>query len=183
MSYEGVYPTVLKKLFPPYWRLLVHVFLICIPENKGGLDQLNRIQTCAMVALVNNQDYNFSAFVFDNMKRMLENLKKEIFMLYPRFIQMILDEKYLDLVKSMNLLNLKLMGPHCFDTVKHQFLGKCPLEKFGKFGPVVGQVLAPTPLNATIAEEHDVQFVGVGVKPEIETGNLVTDDEETESET
>ncbi|KAJ0581189.1 hypothetical protein HanRHA438_Chr04g0177881 [Helianthus annuus] len=38
MSYEGEYPTVLKKLFPPYWRLLVQVFLFCISENKGGLD-------------------------------------------------------------------------------------------------------------------------------------------------
>ncbi|MFS7964279.1 hypothetical protein Hanom_Chr08g00748311 [Helianthus anomalus] len=37
-SYEGGYPTVAKKLFPPYWRLLVHFFLQCIAENKGGWD-------------------------------------------------------------------------------------------------------------------------------------------------
>ncbi|KAF5779195.1 hypothetical protein HanXRQr2_Chr12g0556501 [Helianthus annuus] len=42
MSYEGGYPTVLKKLFPPYWRLLVHIFLQCIAENKGGYGQLNK---------------------------------------------------------------------------------------------------------------------------------------------
>ncbi|MFS7938506.1 hypothetical protein Hanom_Chr05g00440511 [Helianthus anomalus] len=85
MSYEGDYPTVLKKLFPPYWRPLVHVFLLCISENKGELDQLNQIKTSAMVVLVNNWAYNFSAFVFENMKRMLENPKKKIFMPYPRF--------------------------------------------------------------------------------------------------
>ncbi|KAF5784606.1 hypothetical protein HanRHA438_Chr10g0430511 [Helianthus annuus] len=117
-SYEGEYHTVLKKLFPPYWRLLVHVFLLCISENKGGLDQLTQIQTSAMVALVNNWDYNFSAFVFDNMKRMLENQKKKIFMLYPRFVQTIIDEKYPNLVKSVNVLNRKLMGSNCFDKVK-----------------------------------------------------------------
>ncbi|KAF5811715.1 putative Longin domain-containing protein [Helianthus annuus] len=179
MSYEGDYPTVLKKLFPPYWRLLVHVLLFCLSENKGGLDQLNQIQASAMVALVNNWDYNFSAFVFDNMKSMLENPKKKIFMLYPRFIQMILDEKYPELVKSANVLNLKSMGPNCFDSMKrnrdsakrHQFLGKYPLKKHGKFGPVVGQVSAPKPLNATVA-----------VKPDIETENLVTDDEGIESD-
>ncbi|MFS7996998.1 hypothetical protein Hanom_Chr12g01136551 [Helianthus anomalus] len=49
MSYENEYPTVLKKLFPPYWRLLVHVFLLCISENKGGLDQLNQIQSSSML--------------------------------------------------------------------------------------------------------------------------------------
>ncbi|KAJ0501030.1 hypothetical protein HanRHA438_Chr11g0496201 [Helianthus annuus] len=54
MSYEGEYPTMLKKLFPPYWRLLVHMLLLCISENKGGLDQLNKIQTSVMVVLVNN---------------------------------------------------------------------------------------------------------------------------------
>ncbi|KAM0071208.1 hypothetical protein Hdeb2414_s0001g00022321 [Helianthus debilis subsp. tardiflorus] len=121
---------------------------------------------------------------------MLENLKKKIFMLYPRFIQMILDEKYLDLVKSPNVLNLKSMGPNCFETVKrnqesakrHQFLRKYDLEKHGKFGPVVSQVPAPIPLNVTVAEEHDVQFVGLGVKPEIEIEDLVTADEGTESE-
>ncbi|MFS7967072.1 hypothetical protein Hanom_Chr09g00781411 [Helianthus anomalus] len=86
MSYEGGYPTMLKKLFPPYWRLLVHFFLQCIAENKVGFDQLNKTQTSAIVALVNGWDFNFSAFIFDNMKKMLEYPKKKIFMLYPRFI-------------------------------------------------------------------------------------------------
>ncbi|KAF5809327.1 hypothetical protein HanRHA438_Chr04g0165961 [Helianthus annuus] len=167
MSYEGEDPTVLKKLFPSYWGLFVHVFLLYIYETKGGLDQLNQVQTCTLVALVNYWDYNFSAFVFDNMKSMLENPKKKIFMLYPWFIQMIFDEKYPDLVKSANV---------------HQFLGKYALEKHGKFRPIVGQLPAPTPLNATVAKEHDVQFVGVGVKPDIETEDLVTDDEGIESD-
>ncbi|MFS7946162.1 hypothetical protein Hanom_Chr06g00532781 [Helianthus anomalus] len=121
-------------------RFLVHVFLLCISVNKNGLDQLNQIQTSAMVALVNDRDYNFTTFIFDNMRRMLENPKKKIFMLYPIFVQMILDEKYPELVKSANLLNLKPMGPSCFDMVKrsresakkHQFLGKYPLDKFRK---------------------------------------------------
>ncbi|MFS7938503.1 hypothetical protein Hanom_Chr05g00440481 [Helianthus anomalus] len=134
---------VLKKLFPPYWRPLVHVFLLCISENKGGLDQLNQIKTSAMVALVNNWAYNFSAFVFENMKRMLENPKKKFFMPYPRFY---------------------------------------PLEKHGKFGPVVQQVLPPKPLNTTIAKEQDVQFVGVTVKPDVETEILVIDDKGTDSD-
>ncbi|MFS7918580.1 hypothetical protein Hanom_Chr03g00202841 [Helianthus anomalus] len=59
---------------------------------------------------------------------------------------MILDKKYPKLVKTSNLLNLKPIGLSCFDKVKrnresakkHHFLGKYPLEKFGKFGPVEG---------------------------------------------
>ncbi|MFS7976917.1 hypothetical protein Hanom_Chr10g00897971 [Helianthus anomalus] len=118
MSYEGDYPT-----------------------NKGGLDKLNQTQSSAMAASVNNWDCKYSAFIFDNMKKILENLKKKLFMLYPRFIQMILNAKYSGLVKSTNLLNLNPMGLECFDTVyknrdtakKHQFTGRIPLEKHGKF--------------------------------------------------
>ncbi|KAJ0932305.1 hypothetical protein HanPSC8_Chr04g0172131 [Helianthus annuus] len=51
-----------------------------------------------------------------------------------------------------------------------------------KFGPVVHQVPAPKPLNAIVAEEHDVQFVGLTVKPEIEIENLVTNDEGTDND-
>ncbi|KAF5811178.1 hypothetical protein HanRHA438_Chr04g0188051 [Helianthus annuus] len=51
-----------------------------------------------------------------------------------------------------------------------------------KFGSVVRQVPALKSLNATVAEEHDVQFVGVTVKPETETKILVTDDEGTDND-
>ncbi|MFS7935144.1 hypothetical protein Hanom_Chr05g00400001 [Helianthus anomalus] len=81
MCYEGGYPTILKKLFSPYWRLSAHFFLQCIAENKGRWDQLNKTQTSTIMALVNEWDYNFSAFIFDNMKKMLDDPKKKIFML------------------------------------------------------------------------------------------------------
>ncbi|KAJ0441473.1 hypothetical protein HanIR_Chr16g0798141 [Helianthus annuus] len=187
ISYEGGYPTVLKKLFPPYWRLLVHIFLQCIAENKGGFDQLNKTQAYTLVALVNSWDYNFSAFIFDNMKKMLEDPKKKVFMLYRRFIQMILDAKYPELVKSINHVNLKPMWPSCFENVykerkakQHNFVGRIPLEKHGRFGPVVLVVPAPQPLNATVAEEHDVQRTTTG-KAEIETEVLDSDSNEEES--
>ncbi|MFS7977802.1 hypothetical protein Hanom_Chr10g00908221 [Helianthus anomalus] len=161
MSYEGGYPTVLKKLFPPYWRLL-----------------LNKTPTSAIVALVNEWDYNFSTFIFDNMKRLLDDPKKKIFMLYPRFIQMILDERYPSLVKGPNFINLKPMGPGCFDNAcrnkrakHHNFEARFPLEKHGRFADIVqGAPVAPAPsivpvapvpplINAQIAEEHDVQLM------------------------
>ncbi|MFS7953170.1 hypothetical protein Hanom_Chr07g00615421 [Helianthus anomalus] len=175
MSYEGSCPTVLKKLFPPYWRLLVHFFLQCIAENKGGFDQLNKTQTSAIVALVNEWEINFSAFIFDNMKKMLEDPMKKIFMLYPRFIQIILDDRYPTLVKGPNFINLKPMGPSCFENAcrnkrakHHNFEGKFALEKHGRFADVMqGAPVAsvppvapvPPPINAQIAKEHDVHLM------------------------
>ncbi|MFS7912493.1 hypothetical protein Hanom_Chr02g00130591 [Helianthus anomalus] len=119
------------------------------------------------------------------MKKMLEDPKK-FFMLYPRFMQMILDVKYPELVKSTNHLNLKPMGPRCFENAcklrkakQHNFIGRIPLEKHGMFGLVIP---APRPLNATVAEEHDVQPKCAGEKAEIETEVLDTDEEESDDD-
>ncbi|MFS8023725.1 hypothetical protein Hanom_Chr16g01454831 [Helianthus anomalus] len=159
-------------------RLSVHFFLQCIAENKGGWDQLNKTQTSAIVALVNEWDYNFSVFIFDNMKKMLDDPKKKIFMLYPRFIQMILDEQYPTLVKGLDFIKLKPMGPGCFENAcrnkrakHHNFEARFQLEKHGRFAdvvqgapaapapPVVPVAPVPPPINAQIAEEHDVQHM------------------------
>ncbi|MFS7984307.1 hypothetical protein Hanom_Chr11g00984951 [Helianthus anomalus] len=60
----GTYPPLLKKMLPPYWRLLMHMFLLCFSENKGGSDQLNQIQASAFVALIEDWDSNYSSFLF-----------------------------------------------------------------------------------------------------------------------
>ncbi|MFS7904976.1 hypothetical protein Hanom_Chr01g00042351 [Helianthus anomalus] len=123
------------------------------------------------------------------MRKMLEDPKKKIFMLYPRFIQMILDERYLALVKGPNYINLKPMGPGCFENAcrnkraKHRnFEGRYALEKHGRFvDNVQGAPVAPAPpvipvapvppqINAQIAEEHDVRL--------IQQAQQVGDDEE-----
>ncbi|MFS8018995.1 hypothetical protein Hanom_Chr15g01398651 [Helianthus anomalus] len=97
------------------------------------------------------------------MEKMLEDPKKKIFMLYPRFIQMILDEKYPELVKGKKYVNLKPTGPNCFENAyrfkrakQHNFVGRIPLEKHGRFSDDVAVAPAPQPLNAQIVEEHDV---------------------------
>ncbi|KAJ0789190.1 hypothetical protein HanPI659440_Chr05g0200651 [Helianthus annuus] len=151
------------------------------------------MQTCALVELVNEWDYNFSAFIFDNMKKMLEAPKK-IFMLYPRFLQMILGEKHPELVKGLNYINLKPMGSGCFENAyrfkrakHHNFVGKFELEKHGRFSDVVSAVpVAPAAqqINAQIAEEHDVQQVQqvAANEAEVETEVLDTDSKTDSSE-
>ncbi|KAF5810886.1 hypothetical protein HanXRQr2_Chr04g0174951 [Helianthus annuus] len=53
MSYEGaVPPPTIKKLLHPYWRLLSHIYLVCISGNKSGLDKLTLKQTSAVVSVV-----------------------------------------------------------------------------------------------------------------------------------
>ncbi|MFS7995714.1 hypothetical protein Hanom_Chr12g01121181 [Helianthus anomalus] len=50
---------LLKKMIHPYWRLLIHMFLMCLSENRVGTGQLNQIQSVAYVSLIENWNYNY----------------------------------------------------------------------------------------------------------------------------
>ncbi|MFS7947259.1 hypothetical protein Hanom_Chr06g00546091 [Helianthus anomalus] len=111
----------------------MHLFLLCISENKGGLNQLNQIHSSAFMSLIEDWDYDYSAFVFDNMKKNLEGARKEMFLMNPRFIQMIMNAKCPELVRGVNSLDIKPMGQGCFRAIKQnrsnakkKFLGLYP---------------------------------------------------------
>jgi hypothetical protein len=80
----------LKNQFCPKWRFLVHTLLQCISNKSGGWDQFSTQLGCGIVCLSKGLTYNFSKFIFDNM---LENIEKKNhkFLMYPRFLQIILD--------------------------------------------------------------------------------------------
>ncbi|MFS7935435.1 hypothetical protein Hanom_Chr05g00403391 [Helianthus anomalus] len=59
----------MKKFVHPYWRLLMHMFMMCMAENIVGTDQLNITQSAVFVCLITNQPYNHSKYVFEGMKR------------------------------------------------------------------------------------------------------------------
>ncbi|MFS7964281.1 hypothetical protein Hanom_Chr08g00748331 [Helianthus anomalus] len=91
---------------------------------------------------------------------------------------MILDERYPMLVKGLNYINLKPMGPGCFENTcrnkrakHHNFEARYALEKYQRFAenvqgapvapatPVIPVAPVPPPINAQIAEEHDIQHM------------------------
>ncbi|MFS7995386.1 hypothetical protein Hanom_Chr12g01117301 [Helianthus anomalus] len=41
LSYEGTYPSLMKKFVHSYWRFLMHMFMMCMTENRGRTDQLS----------------------------------------------------------------------------------------------------------------------------------------------
>ncbi|KAL8211353.1 hypothetical protein R6Q57_005790 [Mikania cordata] len=108
-------------------------------------------------------DFNWSTLVFEEMKKNLKGVKKEIFLMYPRFVQMILDAHYQSIVKTVDFLDIKTMGPTVFGSLKQTrkgaqvtFIGLRPLEKFGRFG-VVDNGDQVNAMNVMVADEHDVQ--------------------------
>jgi hypothetical protein len=79
----------LKNQFCPKWRFLVHTLLQCISNKSGGWDQFSTQLGCGIVCISKGLTYNFSKFIFENMSENIEK-KKYKFLMYPRFLQMIL---------------------------------------------------------------------------------------------
>ncbi|GJX37152.1 hypothetical protein Tco_0250455, partial [Tanacetum coccineum] len=95
--------TFWKSFFTPQWRYLVHHLLHCISSKSGGWDQFGSNIATALICLSTNRVYNFSKLIFDGM---VANLKsKTKFLMYPRFLQMILniqtEDKHLYLAVSL----------------------------------------------------------------------------------
>ncbi|GJR32620.1 putative ribonuclease H-like domain-containing protein [Tanacetum coccineum] len=81
--------TFWKSFFTPQWRYLVHHLLHCISSKSGGWDQFSSNIATALICLSTDRVYNFSKLIFDGM---VANLKsKTKFLMYPRFLQMILN--------------------------------------------------------------------------------------------
>ncbi|KAM0017116.1 hypothetical protein Hdeb2414_s0028g00704361 [Helianthus debilis subsp. tardiflorus] len=190
LSYEGRFPPLIKKFVHPYWRLLLHMFLLCMTENRGGIDQLNTTQTAALICVITNEPFNYSRYIFEAMKRNAIGLRKDKFLMYPRFIQMILNARYPELKRSGNTLELKPMGPSCFGALttkkgtEKKFEGLLELEKFGQFAETEDVVDIPVktpavPARAIIAEEHDIQRRTEN-EPEPERITINSDDEGVE---
>ncbi|GJS52117.1 hypothetical protein Tco_0625479 [Tanacetum coccineum] len=67
---------------PPSWP---H----CISSKSGGWDQFGSNIATALICLSTGRVYNFSKLIFDGMMANLKNKKK--FLMYPRFLQIILN--------------------------------------------------------------------------------------------
>ncbi|GJS23426.1 putative ribonuclease H-like domain-containing protein [Tanacetum coccineum] len=81
--------TFWKCFFTPQWRYLVHHLLHCISSKSGGWDQFSSNIATALICLSTDRVYNFSKLIFDGM---VANLKSKMkFLMYPRFLQLILD--------------------------------------------------------------------------------------------
>ncbi|MFS7930044.1 hypothetical protein Hanom_Chr04g00339521 [Helianthus anomalus] len=73
------------------WRFIVHVFAMSLAHRKGGYDGLNLEWSGAMLNLCLNQKFNLSGLIFNYM---LENARGHTWPMYPRFIQMLINDQY-----------------------------------------------------------------------------------------
>ncbi|KAJ0754664.1 hypothetical protein HanPI659440_Chr09g0349351 [Helianthus annuus] len=84
---------------------------------------------------------------------------------FPRFLQMILETMYPKLPVTMKTYDVKINNHMVFsmlnqksrENVGIKYQNKKPLENFGVFSEIREEV--PTQINATVADEHDVEII------------------------
>ncbi|KAL8260995.1 hypothetical protein R6Q59_025044 [Mikania micrantha] len=118
MGHEGAYPQTEKKLLHHFWRHLAHVVTQCLSGRKGGYDVLNQTFSSCLVALALGVDLNFSKMIFLDMHANIKGKRKERFLTFPRFLQIVIDRKHPSLARTFGSLEIKRMRDDIFGYIK-----------------------------------------------------------------
>ncbi|KAJ0592772.1 hypothetical protein HanHA300_Chr03g0089051 [Helianthus annuus] len=96
-----------KKYMPLRYKFLLHILIHCLSNKRSGYDLSPIDLTGLFTALILNKPFNISRYIFDNLK---ENARRPLpsatqrtstkFWLYPRFLQMMIDDQIPDLPKA-----------------------------------------------------------------------------------
>ncbi|KAK1414711.1 hypothetical protein QVD17_30461 [Tagetes erecta] len=100
------------------WRYIAHVFIMCLDHRKGGTDGLNLDWARAMVLFCKGQKANLAKLNFNYMLENIHAGKRDKWLLYPRFVQMILDDKRPDLPVIGDTLKIWSMHSRIFGDCK-----------------------------------------------------------------
>ncbi|KAL8214415.1 hypothetical protein R6Q57_003864 [Mikania cordata] len=101
-KYEGdLGAGILNKAFmSPQFKYLEHVLIHCLGSRRGGFDDMRETIQCAFVALVPNRPFKISEMIFLHMKENVAMKGDKKFMMYPRFLQQLIDAQLPDLPKN-----------------------------------------------------------------------------------
>ncbi|GJT80406.1 hypothetical protein Tco_1054748 [Tanacetum coccineum] len=137
--------TFWKKHFTPQWKFLIHTILHCMSPKSGGWDQFSSNIATTLICLSSNRVYNFSKLTFDGMVNNLDS--KFNFLMYPRFLQMILGIRIANTGQHIALVLIKKI----FGNMKRGFEGNHVPLLPAMLAPAQGEGLAipagsqPTP--------------------------------------
>ncbi|GJV16539.1 hypothetical protein Tco_1361862 [Tanacetum coccineum] len=101
MGYEQLSTklTFQKGSFSPQWKFLIHTILHCISSKSTCWNEFSTNLASAVICLAKGQKFIFSKLIFDGM---LRNLDSKKFLMYPRFLQLFLNNQLKDLPEPLN---------------------------------------------------------------------------------
>nr|GEX98389.1 hypothetical protein [Tanacetum cinerariifolium] len=101
MGYEQISTklTLQKGSFSPQWKFLIHTILHCMSSKSTAWNEFLTNLASAVICLAKGQKFNFSKLIFDGT---LKNLDSKKILMYPRFLQLFLNNQLKDLPKPFN---------------------------------------------------------------------------------
>ncbi|XP_021979976.1 uncharacterized protein LOC110876107 [Helianthus annuus] len=97
------------------WRFIVHVIAMSLAHRKGGYDGLNLEWSAAMLNLCLNQKFNFTGLIFNYM---LDIVRGPTWVMYPRFVQLLINDQYKDAPNDGNLYKFHVPTSRQFTEIK-----------------------------------------------------------------
>ncbi|GKE25409.1 hypothetical protein Tco_1436921 [Tanacetum coccineum] len=103
MEYENLTQklTFYKAYFSSQWKFLIHTILQCLSAKTIAWNEFSSTMASAIICLATNQKFNFSKYIFYNIVKNLEGKVK--FLMYPRFVQVFLDNKVEGMTKHKGI--------------------------------------------------------------------------------
>nr|GEU48648.1 hypothetical protein [Tanacetum cinerariifolium] len=87
--------TFYKPFFLPQWKFFFHTIIQCISAKTTSWNEFSNTMASAIICLDDNQKFNFSKYILDNLKK---NLKAGVsFYMFPRFIQVFINHQIGDM--------------------------------------------------------------------------------------
>ncbi|MFS7967690.1 hypothetical protein Hanom_Chr09g00788711 [Helianthus anomalus] len=97
----------LKSLFSPPYKFPIHCVVHALSHRKGDYDETSDYIMNIITCLVLNRPYNVSQVLFDHL---VDNIRGEKYIMYPRFMQMMINDQVNDLPKDpADVLGLRHM--------------------------------------------------------------------------
>ncbi|GKB01102.1 hypothetical protein Tco_0829146 [Tanacetum coccineum] len=83
--------TFYKAFFSPQWKFLIHTILQCLSAKTTAWNEFSSTMASVIICLANNQKFNFSKYIFENLMKNLDSAIK--FLMYLRFVQVFLNNQ------------------------------------------------------------------------------------------
>jgi hypothetical protein len=125
--------TFRKGCFCPHWRFFIHTLLHCLSPKKTSYEQFASTMAYPLVCLATDRTFNFSRFIFNNMKGNVKSQYK--FLMYPRFVQAVLNEFQLQ-------PHNRIYEPSCLKPKVFQNMSKASDLWNGEVHPLFPEMLA-----------------------------------------
>ena len=101
----------------------------CISGKRSGANEISLANTGAITALATRIEFNFSKFIMHELVLNLEGNKRDMFLMYPRFLQIIFNVMHHELRRGNETLDLKSVGPCAFGLMKQKRGGNSFLKE------------------------------------------------------